>query len=181
MEEAYLKNLAEKTGKPAEEWIALVKGKGMDKHKEIIDFLKSDHGFTHGYANYVALKARESDAASIAMEVDLVDEMFKGKEKLRPIFDKIMADLKAIAPTLEEAPKKAYMSLRAKKQFAILQPSTASRLDIGINLKGVEPEGRLEKAGSFNSMVSHRVKISEPSQADAELIGWLKQAWEQAQ
>lgn len=181
MEDTYLKNLAEKTGKPAEEWIAMVQQRGMDKYKDIMDFLKKDHGFTHGYANYVALKARGSDAESMAEELDLVDEMFKGKENLRPIYDHIMDGIKAFAPGLEEAPKKGYMSLRGKKQFALLQPSTAKRLDVGINLKGTEPAGRLEKSGSFNAMVSHRVKLESLDQADAELLGWLQQAWEQAQ
>ena len=180
MEDTYLKNLAEKTGKPAEEWIRMIQESGMDKYKAIMDHLKNDHGITHGYANYIALKARESDAASIAKESDLVDEMFKGKENLRPIYDQIMRDLKTVAADLEEAPKKAYMSLRGKKQFAILQPSTSSRLDVGINLKDVEPAGRLEKSGSFNAMVSHRVRISALEAADAELINWLKNAWDLA-
>ena len=78
------------------------------------------------------------------------------------------------------SPKKAYVSLRRNKQFAIVQPSTATRLDVGLNLKGVAPGGRLEASGSFNSMVSHRVKLDSVKGADKELIGWLKLAYDQA-
>ena len=61
-----------------------------------------------------------------------------------------------------------------------MQPSTADRLDVGINLKGVAPKGRLEASGSFNAMVSHRVRIAKPAEIDAELIGWLRAAYDQA-
>ena len=51
-------------------------------------------------------------------------------------------------------------------------------MDVGINLKGVKPSGRLEPSGSFNAMVSHRVKIGAKSEVDAELKGWLKAAYD---
>ena len=81
---------------------------------------------------------------------------------------------------MELAPKKAYVSLRRRKQFGCLQPSTATRFDVGINLKGVAPAGRLEASGSFNAMVSHRVRVSDVNEVDDELIGWLRQAYDQA-
>ena len=61
---------------------------------------------------------------------------------------------------VELAPKKGYVSLRRKKQFALLMPSTKDRFDIGLALKGEEPAGMLELAGSWNAMVSHRVRIA---------------------
>ena len=81
---------------------------------------------------------------------------------------------------VEISPKKAYVSLRRSKQFAIIQPSTKTRVDLGINLKGVEPEGRLEKSGSFNSMVTHRMKITDKKEVNAELKKWLKEAYKNA-
>jgi hypothetical protein len=78
------------------------------------------------------------------------------------------------------SPKKAYVSIRRSKQFAIIQPSTATRLDVGINLKGTKPTGRLEASGSFNAMVTHRVRVATIDDVDKELLGWLKQAYEAA-
>ncbi len=81
---------------------------------------------------------------------------------------------------MEVAPKKSYVSLRRKKQFAILQPSTKDRLDVGINLKGHETTDRLEAAGSFNAMVSHRVRVTRKSDINAELKRWLREAYKAA-
>lgn len=59
-----------------------------------------------------------------------------------------------------------------------MQPSTATRLDIGPSLKNVAPAGRLEPSGSFSAMVTHRVRIGGRDEIDAELAGWLKKAYE---
>ena len=83
-------------------------------------------------------------------------------------------------PAIPCSPKKAYVSLRRNKQFAIFQPSTATRLDVGINLKGKPAKGRLEASGSFNSMVSHRVRVESAADVNAELVGWLREAYESA-
>ena len=110
---------------------------------------------------------------------DLVTAQYAGdKEKLKPIYDAIISAVQKFGKDVEVSPKKTYVSLRRKKQFAIIQPSTKTRVDIGINLKGEKPVGRLEAAGSFNAMVSHRVKIGEKKSVDAELKKWLKQAYD---
>lgn len=181
MSEAMIKNLEEKTGKKFSEWISIVKNSGLEKHGEIMKLLKSDtYGLTHGYANLVAHKAKETDAGSASSEASLVDDQYKGKESLRPVYESLIAEIQKFGGDVELAPKRAYVSLRRKKQFGLIQPSTKTRVDIGINIKGREAEGSLEMAGSWNSMVSHRVKITEASQVTPEVIGWLKEAYEAA-
>lgn len=173
-------NLEKNTGKSLGEWIYVVQGTGLQKHGEIVKYLKSDHGFTHGFANLVALKTKGTDAGSAEKPEDLIEKQYKGKEQLLPIYEALTAQLKQFGADVELAPKNAYVSVRSKKQFALIQPSTKTRLDVGINLKGREPEGRLEKSGSFNAMCSHRIKLQHADEVDAELIGWLKAAYEEA-
>ena len=103
-----------------------------------------------------------------------------GKEGLRPIYDKIIAAVQSFGDDVEVSPKKAYVSLRRSKQFGIIQPSTKTRVDVGINLKGRDATDRLENSGSFNAMVSHRVRLAEAGDVDEELIGWLRDAYEGA-
>lgn len=180
MAAAMIKNLKANTGKDMPAWLKIVKKTGLEKHGQIVKHLKSEHGVTHGYASLIAHEAI-NPAASAPGEDDLVEKQYSGpKADLRPIYDAIIASVSRFGDDVEIAPKKAYVSLRRKKQFALVQPSTKTRVDVGINLKGTEPTERLEASGSFNQMVSHRVRLGAKKDVDAELKRWLKEAYEAA-
>ncbi len=173
-----INNLEKNTGKSLNQWIDVVKETGLVKHGEIIKMLKTDHGFTHGFANLVAHKAKGSDAGSVSNLNDLIVGQYQGKESLKPIYDTLIQAIGKFGDDIEIAPKKAYVSIKRKKQFAIIQPSTKTRIDVGIQLKEYDLTDRLIKSGSWNSMVSHRVKLADLSEVNEELIGWLKEAYE---
>ena len=179
-EQNMIKNLEEKTGKSLAEWIEVVKSSGLEKHGELVALLKKDHSLGHGYANMIVHHAKQSSASALSSEVDWVEEQYKGKESIRPWYDKLMAQVQAFGPDVEVSPKKAYVSLRRKKQFALVQPSTKTRIDIGLNLKNVAPEGALEKAGSWNTMCTHRIKIEDENAINPQVVAWIKQAYEAA-
>lgn len=172
--------LRKNSGRGLDEWVADAKGSGIAKHKALVDWLKAERGLTHGYANSIAHKALASDASSIG-DNDLMAAMFAGpKAALRPIYDRLVEIVTGFGSDIELAPKKGYVSVRRSKQFAILQPSTKDRFDVGINLKGDAPGPRLEASGSFNAMVSHRVRTGSIADIDDELAGWLRDAYERA-
>ena len=179
MLDSMIANLKEKTGKTLPEWLKITKASGLAKHGQIVKLLKSDHGVTHGFANLIAHKTLE--AGEPAAETDLVEAQYSGaKAGLKPIYEAVLALVSKLGKEVEIAPKKTYVSLRRKKQFALIQPSTATRIDVGINLKGASPTERLEASGSFNAMVSHRVRVGDAKEIDKELLAWLKQAYEGA-
>ncbi|HRI22893.1 MAG TPA: DUF4287 domain-containing protein [Panacibacter sp.] len=173
-------NIEKNTGKKLEEWIAIVNKSGITKHGELISFLKEQYGFTYGNANMVAHYAKQTNAASAENEDDLVAGQYKGKEELKIWYDRLMAFINKFGKDVEMSPKKAYVSLRRKKQFAIIQPSTKTRLDIGLNIKGVEASGNVEAAGSWNAMCTHRIKVEDAKMINKELIEWIKKAYDQA-
>lgn len=176
-----LSNLEKESGKSINEWIHIAQRSGQTKHRAILNFLKDEHGFSYGYANMVALKTLEVQSGGPKSEDDLVAAQYAGaKADLRPIYEALVAAIDGFGDDVELAPKKAYVSLRRKKQFGIIQPSTKTRVDVGINLKDTAVTERLESSGSFNSMVSHRVRLTAVAEVDAELIGWLQQAYEAA-
>ena len=172
-------NLYKNTGKTLEQWTDLVKKEGFEKHGEAMAFLKNVHGLTHGFANLIAHKARSSDAGSAENPNDLIENQYKGKEHFKPVYDQLMQEIGQFGDDIEIAPKNAYVSLRRKKQFATLQPATRSRFEIGINLKGQEPTGKLmpEKP---NAMCSHKISLSDISEIDREVLDWLKKAYDRA-
>lgn len=179
-EQTMIANLKEKTGKSLDEWTRVAEKTGESKHGALVKALKTDYGLTHGYANLVAHKTLKSDAGSSDGE-DLVAAQYSGKkEHLRPIYDALVEKIRTFGGDVELAPKKAYVSLRRSKQFGLIQPSTAKRVDVGINLGEDTPTVRLEPSGSFNSMVSHRVRVESVDEIDPELIGWLREAYERA-
>lgn len=178
MTASMIANMPEKTGKSLEQWLAIARASGNEKHGDIVRSLKDEHGLGHGYANLVAHVLKDAPADD---GEGLLEQQYAGaKAGLRPIHDALMRHVLAFGKDIEAAPKKGYVSLRRSKQFAIVQPSTKTRLDVGINLKGQPATERLEASGSFNAMVSHRVRVDLIEQVDAELIAWLREAYERA-
>ena len=173
-------NLYKNTGKTLEQWIDIVNKENFAKHGEIMKFLKETQGLSHGFANLVALKTKGSDAGSAENQDELITNQYQGKEHLVPVYQKIMAEIEKFGNDIEIAPKNAYVSLRRKKQFALLQPATKTRFEIGIILKGQESQGKLEKINTANAMCSHKINIAGVNDIDGEVINWLSKAYENA-
>ena len=62
----------------------------------------------------------------------------------------------------------------------MIQPTTATRLDVGIILKDVPTTERLESAAGFNALFTHRVRVNSINDVDEQLITWLRQAYDLA-
>lgn len=173
-------NLKTTTGKPIEDWRKLLAKQNFAKHGPIVTWLKSEHGVGHGYANLIAHESlKVASGAPEASGNDLVAAQYDGaKAAVRPIYDTLIREIAKFGPDVEVSPKKTYVSLRRSKQFALIQPSTATRVDVGINLKGQSSTARLEPSGSFNAMVSHRVRVADLREVDKELVAWLRKAYD---
>lgn len=177
--QAMIDNLEDRTGRSLAGWFRVLDEQDFEKHGDYMKYLKGENGVTHGYANLIALKYREAKAG--VADDDPVARLFRGaKSGLRPIYDRVVSTVEKIGDDVGIAPKKTYVSLRRKKQFAIVQPSTKDRVDLGLNLKGTRPGERLEASGSFNSMVTHRIRLSSPQDVDAEVKAWIKEAYDAA-
>jgi len=177
-----LKNIQTKTGKSLEELAAIITSSGLTKHGEIRDMLKSTLGLGHGDANtlvHIVLKSDGGSAAEGKSGDDVLDGIYAGpKAALRPIHDKLMEEIRKFGD-FEESPKKTYVSLRRKKQFAMIGPATNTRFEVGLNMKGVEGGARLE-AQAPGGMCQYKVKVTSVAEVDGELFGWIRQAYEAA-
>jgi len=171
-----INNMPEKTGKSLEEWKVILKAKSFFKHSEGVKFLKIEHEVTHGFANTIVTLSKEENTTS----EELVDSQYKGKEVLFPIYEKLIIEIKGFGNDIEIVPKKASVSLITKKQFALIQPSTKTRVDLGLKIKGKEPIGRLENSGPFGAMCTHRIQLTDVSEIDEEVIAYLKEAYDKS-
>lgn len=124
-------------------------------------------------------KAREADAGSQDDDT-LIATQYEKKPELKPIYEKLVQKITALGNDIEVVPKKANVSLRVKRQFALIQPSTKTRIDLGLKFNDRPVGGRLEASGPFGSMCTHRVQITDIKQVDGELMKLVKAAWQEA-
>jgi hypothetical protein len=181
---AQVRNIEATYGRPMNAWIDLIRESGKTKHAEIVAMLKTEHGLTHGSANRVALIGRDAMAASqdtaAGPSTDPADQLYSGKKAaMRPMHELLMALISAFGDDIEVAPKKGYLSLRRKKQFAMLQPAPR-HVDVGVILTGARTTDRLESAATFNALFTHRVRVDSVTEINAELVNWLRQAYDRA-
>jgi hypothetical protein len=173
------RNIAKDTGRSVEEWVALLGQQGFEKHGAMMAWMKAEHGLSHAVANHLAKRALE--AAKPRSIEDPVAHLFEGgKEELRPLYEYLADQAMSLGPDVELAPKKANVSVRRRKQFALIQPTTRTRIDLGLILKARPPGGRLEPSGSFNAMFTHRIKLASLDEVDGEVLSWMKEAYDEA-
>jgi len=131
------------------------------------------------FADLIVHKANGTDAGSFSDD-ELIEQQFKGKEHLRPIYDKLLEEILSYGNDVEIAPKKGYVSLRRKKQFACLKPATKTRFEIELILKGQEATGILEAITGAGAMCTHKIKIENEGQINPEILTWIKEAYSKA-
>jgi hypothetical protein len=182
--ETQLGNIQAKTGRTLEQIYDMIRKGGRTRHGEIRDFLKEELSLGFGDANTLAnlyLKSGGTGVAPVAEPSlsDAIAQIYSGpKASLLPIHERVMSAVAGLGP-FESAPKKAYLSLRRKKQFAMVGPATKTRVDVGLNLKGVPATARLV-ALPPGGMCQYKVGVSSADEVDAELTGWLKDAYDAA-
>ncbi|MDX1911814.1 MAG: DUF4287 domain-containing protein [Saprospiraceae bacterium] len=171
-----MENLQKNTGKSLDEWKKIALESGFKKHGEIVSFLKESHSLGHGYANFITHKAFASDAGSTDNKDQLIENQYKGKENLRPFYDTLMREILQLGADIEVAPKNSSVSLRRKKQFCLLEPKTKTRLEVGLNMKGVEAAGRVETCPP-GGMCTHKMRVEKAEDIDTEMLEWIKKAY----
>lgn len=179
-----LANIEKRTGKSLGVLTKIVKGSLLQKHGEIRDMLERDLGLGHGDANTLVQYVLASDAAASSSGAGtagrdagtVLDEIYSGpKAALRPVHDRLMSAIERFGP-FEIAPKKGYVSLRGKKQFAMIGPATNTQVEVGLNMKDVSATSRLI-ALPPGRMCQYKVRLAHPTEVDAQLVAWIRRAY----
>ena len=171
-----LRNIEATYGRTIDDWIELIRASGLRRHGEIVGMLKADYGLSHGAANRVALVAIDALNPKATSDDPQAELYANAKGSLFPIHERLMARVEGLGPDIEVAPKKGYLSLRRRKQFAMIKPA-ARHVDLGLILPGTPVSGRLESAATFNALFTHRVRVASIDEVDDEVVGWLGDAY----
>ena len=179
-----LANIEKRSGKTLSELAALLRSSGLEKHGELLAHLKRELGMGHGDANAVAqhflAPATSATGAPAAGTVDLLADIYIGpKAALRPIHEALVQAITRLG-SYETAPKKGYVNLRRNKQFAMIGPATNTRVELGLNMKGIAATDRLLEQPS-GGMCNYKVKLMAVDEVDAQVVAWIRLAFDSAE
>lgn len=181
MEESSRANLLSRTGKSLEEWVAIVLESGPAEEAARAAWLQSAHGFTTNYAAWVAERAAGRGAPEQYDPAGLVEAMFAGgKEGLRPLYDRLLEIGLSLGDDVTACPCATIVPLYRRRVFAQIKPSTRTRIDLGLALKGAETPARLIDTGGAakGDRITHRIPIQSLADFDEEVEYWLRVAYE---
>ncbi|MBZ9750786.1 DUF4287 domain-containing protein [Deinococcus sp. HMF7604] len=176
--QAYLDMVRAQTGKTVSDFRELAGAKGLEKHGQIVTWLKTEHGLGHGHATAVAAALLKAETRQATPE-ERVAAVFSGKKVAwQPLWTALLAHVQALGADVGVAPTETYLSLtRGGKKFALLQPGVKGA-DVGLRLPSQVPAAPFEPAGSWNTMVTHRLRLTSPGEPDAALLDALSAAYQ---
>ncbi len=110
---------------------------------------------------------------------EAIDKFFAGaKAGWQLTWDELMATVMRFGADVSLQPTDTYIGIvRAGKKFAVVA-TTATRMDVGLKLKGEPATDRLAASGSWNAMCTHRVQLFDGAELDDQLVDWLREAYD---
>jgi hypothetical protein len=189
MAQKWVAELKEKTGRSRDEWTGLLRKEGPSSHRERVKWLKAKHKLGHNSAWGIVERTDETVGTTIAPEaylkaaVGYVEEQYAGpKEKLRPLYDKLLAIGKPSGADAQACPCRTMVPLYRNHVFAPIKPTTNRRIDLGFALaeyKGKLPK-RLVGSGGLakKDRITHRIEIKSASDLNDDVKTWLKIAYD---
>jgi hypothetical protein len=180
--QAYLDTIKAMTGMEPDEFENIAREKGLlegdIKAGPILAWLKDDYGLGSGHAMALVSVFRDRVLGRPSHE-EAIDKFFAGPKAVWQLtWDELMATVMKFGSGVALQPTDTYIGLtRNGKKFAVVA-TTAARMDVGLKLKGEPTTDRLKASGNWNAMCTHRVQLFEGAELDAQLIGWLREAFD---
>jgi Family of unknown function (DUF5990)/Domain of unknown function (DUF5655) len=123
---------------------------------------------TFGYPGFLVADAEE-----------LIDRQYADRPQLRPVFDAVLAALPDLpGPVTVQARGTLVSLVSPRRAFAVLKPTTKSRVDLGLRLDTTQPEGRIQPARDLGQ-ATVRIPLTTPGDVDDEVQAWLTKAYDE--
>ncbi len=172
------RNIEVATGLTLEDFSAGIRAAGLERHGEMVAWLKTHHGLTHGNANLVALRVREAMAGGPPEASVLLEAQYAGaKAVMRPVYERVAGVAQQAGPDVRVVVQRTGVSFRRARQFALVQVPSAKRVTLGLNLDTTPDDPRVT---AVTGMCSHLVELPDPAAVDGAVAGWIQLAYERA-
>lgn len=170
--------LARRTGQGVDAWNARIREQGFADEASLRAWL-NDQGVT-GYPQSLLVMERFGYPDwALAPPDRLIAGQYADRPHLRPILDAVLARATDLGPLSIQARKGYVTLLTPRRTFASVEPTTKSRVDLGLRLPDAQATGRLEPAKSIGqSAMTHRIGLSSVDEVDDEVGDWLRRAYE---
>jgi hypothetical protein len=110
---------------------------------------------------------------------ELIAGQYADRPALRPVLAAILAVLPAVGEVTVEPRRTCVSLLSPRRVFAVVQPTTRSRVDLGLRLEDVSPGGRLVVAKNVGSGTNNlRIALTSADDVDDEVVDWLAKAYQ---
>ncbi|HUA30942.1 MAG TPA: DUF5990 family protein [Streptosporangiaceae bacterium] len=122
-------------------------------------------------ARYPDLLTAEAD--------ELIAGQYADRRHLQPILDAVLAVLPPFGRVTAVARTHCVSFVSPRRTFAAAEATTKSRVDLGLRLDAVAPDGRMLAARNLNaSSMNLRIALTRPGDVDDEVRGWLRRAYD---
>jgi hypothetical protein len=171
--------LERQTGEGVEAWNRRIKAAEPVDEPALRTWLKEQHDVTGYPAMLLAWETFGYTDFLTATADALVDAQYADRPDLRPIFDAVIAAVSALSGAEIQA-RKTYVSLVSpRRTFGVVQASTKKRVDLGLRLDDVEPQGRLLLAKNLGSdRITRRLALESVDDLDDEALDWIRRAYD---
>ncbi|MFD1147530.1 DUF5655 domain-containing protein [Saccharothrix hoggarensis] len=164
------------TGRTVAEWNGLVREEDPRDEPALRRWLTAQG--VGGYSQDLLVYERHGYPDFLLTDpAELIDNQYADRPDLRPVCDAVLEAACSVGDDVVVQARKTYISLVApKRTFAVVKATTRRRVDVGLNLPGREPGGRLLSAKSL-AHGTVRVALESPDQVDDEFTRLLAEAY----
>jgi len=173
-------SMKERTGKTLEEWVAAVQATKIDplNQKAVRNWLK-DQGVLQNSQWAIADAAARAAGWERPSVEGYIDSQFQGeKAALRPIFDALREIVEGLGEDVTAEGRGGYTPFVRKRQFAAVQASTKTRVDLGLRFRQA-PDSALLSTTSLPGQSTHKLGLSSVDEITDEVKDLVRLAYEQ--
>ena len=173
-------SMKERTGKTLDEWVAAVQSTGIDPldQKAVRNWLKEQGVLQNSQWTIADAAARAAGWERPSVE-GYIDSQYQGeKAPLRAIFDALREIIEGLGGDVSVEGRGGYTPFVRKRQFAAIQASTKTRVDLGLRFKQA-PDSDLLSITSLPGQATHKLGLTSPEQITDEVRELIRLAYEQ--